>query len=426
MSVRDRRRPTNRHDPPAAPARSDARRSPAALPSPGACVLGVLLSVLLFSGCSYLSFHRRPPQPGRTTISSPMVAMPAQVVGNFIIVQAKWDRHGPYHFIIDTGSANTLVSPTLVRRYGLPPPNGHAPRVRVASAEGDIIELPTASLRRIELGAARFDDVPVLEYDCAQLSAHLGVHIDGILGFPLFHRLRLTLDYPHHRVLLEPADTTTVPPGTPVPFDDADKVPVIHVGLGDRHVVVLVDSGSDSTVSLNPVGLDARFASGPRPGAIIGTVAGDHPQEIGRLGENLSIANYTLRDPIVDLTDELSAVGGGVLKYFTVTFDAPHDRVVFFRHADGPILMPARRSAGLSFDKAPAYWRIAGVIPGSPAEAAGIQTGDLVTRINGEPVSAWNLTRFDQLVATADRITFTFLYGMKEIEKEVRVFELVP
>lgn len=396
------------------------------IPPPGHRLLAAGLLPLILSGCSYLSFRREPPRPGRTTLSSPLVVLPAQTIGNFLIVEAKWDRYGPYHFVIDTGAAATLVTPAIVHRYGTGVPRPDSPRVRVASAEGDLLELPASSLHRIELGGAKFEDVPVLVYDCAQLSAHLGVRIDGVLGFPLFRQTRLTLDYPHDRVLLQPPNTTALTPGTPVAFEDRNKTPVIHVQIGDRTFLVLIDSGSDATFSLNPAGLNPTFVSGPRRGATVGTIAGDHPQQIGRLGENLAIANYSLPHPVVDLTDELSAVGGGVLKYFTVTFDAANDRVTFLRDSHEPIQMGPRRSAGLSFSKTPAYWRVAGVIPESPAAAAGIQFGDLVTKINGEPVAKWNLTRYEQLVATASEVTFTLLFGQNEVEKRVQVFDLVP
>jgi S1-C subfamily serine protease len=129
---------------------------------------------------------------------------------------------------------------------------------------------------------------------------------------------------------------------------------------------------------------------------------------------------------VVDLTDELSAVGGGILRNFTVTFDQQHDRVTFQRDTLESILCPSERSAGVSFTKTPAYWRVAGVVPDSPAAASGVQTGDLVTRINGDPVTKWDLTRYEQLVATADSIVFSFLVGSAEKEKRLAVFELVP
>ena len=390
-------------------------------------LLSAAAALLFFTGCSSLSFRRQPPPPGRTTLDSPLVLLPAQAIGNYLVIEAKWDRYGPYHFLIDTGSSVTLVTPTLARRYpGRQPVSSNASRVRVTGADGRITELPSASLRRLDLGAARFEDVPVLLYDCAPLSAHLGVRIDGVLGFPMFRETLLTLDYPGSRILLQPANTTALTPGTMIAFDDSRKTPVVSLRLGDRSFTTLIDSGSDAVFSLNPAGLDLKYELAPRPGATIGTIGGDRTQMIGRLGETLALGDYVFERPIVDLTDELSAIGGGVLKYFSVTFDQARDRVMFYRASRAPITMGPRRSAGMSFSKTPGYWRVAGVVPDSSASGAGIQYGDLVTRINGESVAKWDLRRYEQLVATAAEIAFTFLTGNTETEKRMKVFELVP
>lgn len=390
--------------------------------------LSSVFCLLILSGCAVLPFRREPPVPGRTTLGSPLVILPAETIGNYLIVQAKWDRFGPYRFLIDTGSSVTLISPALAKRYpGRDASLPAGPRVRVAAADGNLAELPAASLRRIELGEARFEDVPVLVYDCAPLSAHLGVKIDGVLGFPLFRKTLLTIDYPGSRVVLRPTTATAPTPGATVVFDDARKTPVIHVQLGDRSIVALIDSGSDALFSLNPVGLETPFSFGPRAGATVGTIAGDRPQQIGRLAESLAIGDHVFQRPVVDLTDELSTIGGGMLRHFAVTFDQEHDRVTFYRESRAPILSPPCRSAGVSFSKTPAYWKVAGVIAGSPAEAAGIRPGDLVTRVNGEPVARWDFRRYERLIATAGEIALTFLNGASESEpKRVAVFDLVP
>ena len=384
---------------------------------------GFLLT--LFSGCTL--FHREMPRPGRTKLDSPLVIIPAATLSNYLVVQTKWDKRGPYHFLIDTGASVTLVSPELATRYAAKdaPPTA-TPLVRVKSATGETALLTSTTLRRIELGGARFENVQALIYDCSALSAHLGVQIDGILGFPLFRETILTLDYPHSRVLLQNRIAAPLLPGTPIAFNNDRKTPIIPLRLGNQTFVALIDSGSDVTLSLNPVGLDPVFSVAPRPGATVATLSGDRTQRIARLADTLVIGDYPVQQPVVDLTDELTSVGGGILKNFTVTFDQEHSRVTFYRESHLPVPPESRRSAGLSFSKTPAYWRVASVITGSPAAEAGVQAGDLVTRINGEPVAQWDLARYQQLVASATDIGFTFLNGTQETETRLKVFELIP
>src|SRR5439155_453604 len=134
-------------------------------------------------------------------------------------------------------------------------------------------------------------------------------------GFPLFRETLLTLDYPASRVVLQPARNSPLVPGTVIPFDDARKRPLITVRLGDRSLVALVDSGSDALFSLNPVGVAPQFAFGPTVGETVGTLGGDRVQQLGRLAETIGIGDYVFQRPIVKLTDELSSIGGGMLKY---------------------------------------------------------------------------------------------------------------
>ena len=383
------------------------------------------LGSALLAGCS--TFRREAPRPGRTTLDSPLVILPAQRLGTYLVVEGKWDRGGPWRFLVDTGANTTLVTPEFAKRYGVKADlTAPAAPVTVFSADGIPVSLQPVTIRELELGGARFESIAARIYDCAALSAHLGVKIDGVLGFPLFRETRLTLDYPRNRVVLTPNRSEALVPGLSVPFSNANKTPLISIRLADRTFIALIDSGSDGGLSLNPVGLLPNFTFGPREGCTVGTLAGDRPQQIGRLAETLIIADYAFPNPIIELSDELSSIGGSILKNFSVTFDQDRDRVTFYRDSPAPIPTPRRRSAGVSFAKNPAYWRVAGVVPDSPAAAAQVESRDLVTRINGEPVARWDFGRYEQLISTADAVTFTFLNGTSETEKRLPVFDLVP
>lgn len=401
------------------------RQSPAPRRFSAALVLAAVLGLLALPGC--LHFHRELPRPGRTTLGKPLIVLPATRMGNYLVLEVKWDKHGPYHFLIDTGASVTLVSPELASRYAQKDPFPKpTPLVRVKSADGETALLTAVSLRAIELGAAKFENVPALIYDCTPLSTHLGVKIDGILGFPLFRETLLTLDYPHERVILQPRRFPPRLPGVTIAFNNERRTPIIPVRVGQETFIALIDSGSDAGLSLNPTGLDVHYAVPPRDGLTVATLNGDRAQQIGRLSDTLYLERYSLEKPLVALTDDLSSIGADVLKHFTVTFDQERNHVTFYRESDQPVLPDPKRSAGLSFSKTPAYWRVVSVVPGSSAAAAGVQPGDLVTRINGAPVSAWDLRRYDQLVTSAGEIVFTLLHGSQETECRVKVFELVP
>lgn len=388
---------------------------------------GPLLVTLLLglAGCSSPTAPVGP-KPERTRLESQLIVLPATQIGGHLIIESRQDRRVVARFLVDTGSSVTLLSPEFANRVGSGPADYNGPQVRVRGADGRTATLPSVAVRRLELGEARFEDVQALVYDLSTLSAHLGVKIDGILGFPLFRDTLLTLDYPGSRVLLTPVGAPALTPGSSFTFNATSRVPLVPVQVGDRTLLVLIDSGSDGPFNLNPVGIDPAFASPPRPGATVSTLAGEEIQAVGRLGETLRIGNYVLPRPIVHLTDQLSSLGGEVLKHFAVTFDQARGRVTFYRDSTAPIESPVRRSTGLGFAKTPAYWRVDSVVPGSPADIAGVQNGDLIVRINGEPVEQWNLLRFEELARTAVRVDLTFLEGRTETTRSIDVFDLVP
>ena len=115
-----------------------------------------------------------------------------------------------------------------------------------------------------------------------------------------------------------------------------------------------------------------------------------------------------------------------MLRNFSLTFDQRRNQVTLTRAAAGPVRVDSRRSLGLSFTRSSGYWRVDAIVPDTPASALSVQLGDLVVRLNGEPVGKWDLERFLALVKTAAKVTCTILAGTREYDLEVPVFDLVP
>ncbi len=399
--------------------------------APGSAGLRLLFSalcLLVLGGCSTAA--RR--APGRTLVEVRTTVLPARIVSNFFLIESPWADGRSYRFLVDTGSTVTYVSPDLAKRFAVKQKRAALRKVRVRSANGGEIELEPVTLGRLALGDSHFEKVPALIYDLTELSAHLGLPIDGIIGFPVFRDTLLTLDYPGQRLVIAPYPAQFAPPPRQTPhvstiaFNNQQGTPLIPIQMGNESFVVLIDSGSDGSLSLNPVGLHPRFAHGPRVGTIVSSIAGDRRQLTGRLNQHVIIGTHTIEKPIVDLTEQLSSIGGEFLRHFSLTFDQRRNQVTFTSTTNGPIVMDPRRSTGLSFARSPVYWRVMTVIPDTPTSALPVQAGDLCVRINGEPVAKWDYERYAALLQTATKITYTFLTGTRETDIEVSLFNLVP
>ncbi len=354
------------------------------------------------------------------------VEFPMNLIGGLVVVQAN-DEGGPWNFLIDTGSSATLVSPEFAIRHRSRRPNPEPGQVWLRDASGSAVPVESVFLEKIDFGPAQFSNVRALVFDCSVISDHLGVKIDGVLGFNLFADARLTLDYPGRRIVMSQLNDATPLRGEIMPFTYQNGVPMLSARLGARKILALIDSGSDGSLNLDPAGLNLDFAVKPRAGTMIGTLHGNHRQTLGRLADTLHLGPFHVAQPVVDLSGVLTSIGGDILQNFEITFDQSIEVVAWYREENNLVIpSPGIVSSGLSFSKVRAYWRVTAVAPDSPAEAAGCAEGDLVIRINGEPVADWNLNRYQELVDAGGSIDYTFLEGRDEVTIQVETFALVP
>lgn len=357
--------------------------------------------------------------------------MPARILANFFLVECRQDDGQLRRFLVDTGSSATLVSPAFADAVKVKERSRSRRTKRVRGAHGAEAELESVMLRKLWLGEVLVERVPALVYEFTELSHHLGLQIDGVVGFPVFRDLLLTMDYPRGRLILAPLPAQAAPArasarAVTLAYHGEAGTPLIPVQLGTESFVVLIDTGSYGSLNLNPTGLHPRFVSGPRPGKLVTGLGSDRQQMVGRLAQDLFIGTHIVTQPVADLTEQLSALGGELLRHFSLTFDQRRHHVTFTRDSPDPIVMDPRRDTGLSFDRSPAYWRVLGVVPETPVARTALQPGDLCIRINGEPVDKWDYERYAALLRRAPKITYTFLSGAQERDFELPVIDLVP
>jgi hypothetical protein len=383
-------------------------------------VLAALSPLGLAAASTLIRFDRAPLAPEH-------VVVPGRIVSNLLLIEGTVAGAGPYYFLIDTGSSITLVSDRIATAGPAVRTTPALVPVQVVSAAGGATMLGSTTLPSLELGSTRFANVRAVVYDFVDFSNHLGLTVDGIIGFPVFRDLLLTLDYPRHRIVLSPRFPARAIAGTALPFALEDGTrPIVNVELGDKAFMALLDSGSDLAFTLDATGLNPRFMAGPRTGPVVTTLSGNAPRQIGRLADSLLLGGCEVREPRVMLTDQLSTIGSEILRHFTLTFDQHRSQVIVSPERDSAVKLPPQRTTGLSFARLPAEWRVLQVLADAPPATRQIEPGDAIVGINGEPVVQWNLDRFDQHLRSADTVDYLFRRDNRSYLVRVPVYDLVP
>jgi hypothetical protein len=136
--------------------------------------------------------------------ASGITQVPFDLVNNHIYVDAAIDGQ-PVRLMVDTGGMN-LLTPAAAARLGL-----HSEGRLGASGPGQ--QRPDVALARaaqVRVGAAVLDDPIFYVVDLGELPQAEGVVLEGLLGYEMFRRFGVQIDYAMKQLSLsEPLRTTT-------------------------------------------------------------------------------------------------------------------------------------------------------------------------------------------------------------------------
>lgn len=299
-----------------------------------------------------------------TRIGDP-VSIQAEISDHAMFVHIMVNGVGPFRVIVDTGCSITVVSPELAKAARAIVQDPAEGSVVAGNALGDPTEVQRVMLDSLDLGGAHFEGVPAVVSDSLdQFSAIEGRRVDGLLGFPLFADLFLGLDFPHQRVLLGRGWPADAPViRASLPVVGHAGVPFVQAQIQGIPIEVMIDTGANQALHL-PFELAASLQS---------------------------------------------------------------ENKVWLCGADsGPILPTAERTDGLSLYPDPSGWRIAGVIPGSPADEAHLVAGDLVTQVEGRPALGWTRDQMQQRIESHPDIALVVVTQSGERALTLRAWNLVP
>ena len=360
--------------------------------------------------------------PDQTLLPASSVVIPVDTDQNLPIVECTLDGHGPYRFLLDTGSEGIIVTDRIADsgRFEVIPAVGSA---RVG--DKDVRVRRAVRFNEVRIRGATFSGVDAVVLP--QLPPVIDA--DGVLGFPLFAHCTMTLSFAERSLIL---DTQSLPDPNGQDVLELQKnkmLPQVAVSSGETHFVVLLDTGSQFGLTVDrATSRQLPFAAEPVPGPVSLLIVGGVESYVGRLKKALQVGVFSFDQPTVRISPiEQLSIGNEILKHFQLSFDQQKGVVQLTRVSDEPITFGPIRAVGCHFAPHDDGLLVSYVIPEAPFDKAGVKKGDVLLRLNGTPIKQIDDETRERLNRTGEMVTLTFRREQETIEVTVpAITTLVP
>jgi Aspartyl protease len=281
-----------------------------------------LVAGLLF--CLFSSTARSQPPQDRFANRVGRTSFPFEFSSGAVILPISIHGSRPLRFVLDSGSAKTLIDRKVAAELGLK--EGEESSLQGAGAG----RTPIHALHDVELQMPGLDS---RGYDCftvdlSPVSQAAGTPEDGILGYDFFARFVITIDFEARRITVELPTAFHQTGGfeaLPItiqnrwPFVKAELVMAGPVTIQDTF---LIDLGSSDAVD-HPVVKNMKEKTASKSGVGFG----DPVDGAVAVATSFKIGNFTVGGPVVACCGGTEAtsrlIGAEILKRFTVVFDYP-------------------------------------------------------------------------------------------------------
>ncbi len=330
--------------------------------------------------------------------------IPFEFQANLVIVPVKVNDSDTLRFILDTGVSSILLTdPVVAKKLGMK----FVRSVKIAGAgEGEEIEAGIVIDNTIRIGdiIGYRQNLVVLQDDHLKLSEFVGTPIHGIIGYEIFNRFTVTMDFSTNEIILENPEHYKYKPskGERFPITIEDNKPYLSVmelmkENQSTPIKVILDTGAGHALSLESSDiplpdkvLKAQLGRGLN-GIINGSLGRVPMLKVGKFEIKNLVASFpdtnSYRQKHTTLTERQGSIGCEFLRRFKVTFNYRDQYIVLkpinrrmkepFEHNMSGIELMARGEDYHEF-------MIDKVIANSPADDAGLQEGDRVMFINNK------------------------------------------
>lgn len=343
--------------------------------------------------------------------------IPIQIHNNLVVVPVLLNGMLPLRFIVDTGVRTAILTEktytdilnlSYSRKYAIAGPGGEN-LIEAYITNGVDLQLPGVD--------GHGHALLVLGEDYLELRNYLGTDVHGVLGYEIFSRFVVKINYKDKiMTLMVPEKLHLSRKYETIPLTIEDTKPYILANITQangekKKLKLLVDSGASHSMLLDPASDSTLDVPKNAVSCTVGRgLGGEIRGKSGRLGE-LGLGRFTMKDVLVNYPDPNSYVdtlklgqtfrngtlGGEILSRFTVIYNFSKEEIYLKKNSDfkkgfyynlSGLTLRAKGTQLSTFE-------VTDVRKGSSSDKAGIQVGDQILTVNGIKAAEINLNQLN-------------------------------
>jgi hypothetical protein len=342
---------------------------------------------------------------------APLGTIAFELIDNRIFVNVMINGHGPFHIILDTG-ASLAVSPEAAQKAGLT-----AERTTETGGVGEkSVEAQNTHVRELSFGPVHLSNVDCDIISTADSPYVFGkIPVDGFFGAEIFEKYVVRHDYQKKELTFyDPQTYVYSGSGESITFERPGNIPVISASFDGIDAKFGVDTGARSALILyGPFVAEHHLAEKYQPKfqGVSGWGLGGPVRSYMVRSQSLKIGQFELHGLIARLSlnksgatasnSKAGLIGPDVLRQFTFICDYARHRLIFEKNSDFGRHDSYDR-AGVWLSQKGNAFEVFDVIPGGPADQAGLKVGDRVLAVDGKDTAQMALTELRDSWKTED------------------------